>query len=244
MPRGLGHTVSFLLETRGIRLADQHLQRRVATQLVKTEAILDMARDRAGEVYKTVEDAWAVFVSDDDDMVVTDFCPGKPNGSRYWVSRSRGWATSSARRSRCSMRRRRAWLVFFTRATCSTRSPPGPTSVRWCCRWGASRSTREAEERGVGVSRARARDYRQLRDDQHHPAQSRRGVSHFQDSQDLNACLASLPGLHYLGRYLLLDKNQSRAHHRRAGLGVMLTVFFFLSVRGVMSICPFWVKNC
>ncbi|KAL5931449.1 hypothetical protein ACKVV7_003437 [Pyricularia oryzae] len=61
MPRGLGHTVSFLLETRGIRLADQHLQRRVATQLVKTEAILDMARDRAGEVYKTVEDAWAVF---------------------------------------------------------------------------------------------------------------------------------------------------------------------------------------
>ncbi|KAL5944644.1 hypothetical protein ACKVV1_003452 [Pyricularia oryzae] len=60
MPRGLGHTVSFLLETRGIRLADQHLQRRVATQLVKTEAILDMARDRAGEVYKTVEDAWAV----------------------------------------------------------------------------------------------------------------------------------------------------------------------------------------
>lgn len=200
MPRGLGHTVSFLLETRGIRLADQHLQRRVATQLVKTEAILD--------------------------MVVTDFCPGKPNGSRYWVSRSRGWATSSARRSRCSMRRRRAWLVLFTRATCSTRSPPGPTSVRWCCRWGASRSTREAEERGVGVYRARARDYRQLRDDQHHPAQSRRGVSHFQDSQDLNACLASLPGLHYLGRYLLLDKNQSRAHHRRAGLGVMLTVFF------------------
>ncbi|EHA53475.1 hypothetical protein MGG_14109 [Pyricularia oryzae 70-15] len=62
MPRGLGHTVSFLLETRGIRLADQHLQRRVATQLVKTEAILDMARDRAGEVYKTVEDAWAVFI--------------------------------------------------------------------------------------------------------------------------------------------------------------------------------------
>ncbi|KAL5888181.1 hypothetical protein ACKVWC_003452 [Pyricularia oryzae] len=62
MPRGLGHTVSFLLETRGIRLADQHLQRRVATQLVKTEAILDMARDRAGEVYKTVEDAQTVEV--------------------------------------------------------------------------------------------------------------------------------------------------------------------------------------
>ncbi|KAH8837790.1 hypothetical protein MCOR27_005434 [Pyricularia oryzae] len=73
MPRGLGHTVSFLLETRGIRLADQHLQRRVATQLVKTEAILDMARDRAGEVYKTVEDARAEFVSGDDDMVVTDY---------------------------------------------------------------------------------------------------------------------------------------------------------------------------
>ncbi|KAI7909540.1 hypothetical protein M0657_008109 [Pyricularia oryzae] len=60
MPRGLGHTVSFLLETRGIRLADQHLQRRVATQLVKTEAILDMILglevERLGYVFsQTVE---------------------------------------------------------------------------------------------------------------------------------------------------------------------------------------------
>ncbi|KAH9437510.1 hypothetical protein MCOR02_001167 [Pyricularia oryzae] len=61
MPRGLGHTVSFLLETRGIRLADQHLQRRVATQLVKTEAILDMVIlglevERLGYVFsQTVE---------------------------------------------------------------------------------------------------------------------------------------------------------------------------------------------
>ncbi|TLD11936.1 hypothetical protein PspLS_11336 [Pyricularia sp. CBS 133598] len=70
---GLGQTISFLLETRGIRLADQHFQRRVATQLVKIETILNMARDRFDEVYKTVEDARAEFVSGDDDIVVTDY---------------------------------------------------------------------------------------------------------------------------------------------------------------------------
>ncbi|KAL8397083.1 hypothetical protein RB594_003974 [Gaeumannomyces avenae] len=69
---GLTQAVSFLLETRGIRLADQHFQRRVATHLLKVEAVLELARDRAGEVYGQIERARADFIASDDPIVVTD----------------------------------------------------------------------------------------------------------------------------------------------------------------------------
>ncbi|KAH7185147.1 uncharacterized protein B0J16DRAFT_398868 [Fusarium flagelliforme] len=47
---GLTQTISFLLEMRGIRIADQHFQRRVATALIKIQTILELARDNADKV--------------------------------------------------------------------------------------------------------------------------------------------------------------------------------------------------
>jgi hypothetical protein len=62
-----------LFETRGIKLANQHWQRRVATALVMLEALVQTAADNADQVYKTVEDAREDFINSDDDIVVTDY---------------------------------------------------------------------------------------------------------------------------------------------------------------------------
>jgi hypothetical protein len=70
---GLTQTISFLCEMRGIMLADQHFQRRVATALIKLETILETARDNAEIVYNAVEDARADFISGNDEIVVTDY---------------------------------------------------------------------------------------------------------------------------------------------------------------------------
>lgn len=70
---GLSQAISFLLEMRGIRLADQHFQRRVATALIKLESILETARDNADEVYSTVENARAEFIAGNNDIVITDY---------------------------------------------------------------------------------------------------------------------------------------------------------------------------
>ncbi|KAI9155570.1 Carboxypeptidase 2 [Paramyrothecium foliicola] len=69
---GLTQTISFLLEMRGIRLADQHFQRRVATALIKIQAILELARDNAGDVKSIVEEAREEFINSDEDIVITD----------------------------------------------------------------------------------------------------------------------------------------------------------------------------
>ncbi|KAI5362797.1 putative peptidase M14, carboxypeptidase A [Septoria linicola] len=69
---GLTQTIAFLFEMRGIRLADQHFQRRVATTLIKLEALLEYARDNTEEVRSIVEDARADFIGSNDDVVVTD----------------------------------------------------------------------------------------------------------------------------------------------------------------------------
>lgn len=69
---GLTQTISFLLEMRGIRLANQHFQRRVATALIKIVTILETARDRFEEVKSTVEDAREEFINSDEDIVITD----------------------------------------------------------------------------------------------------------------------------------------------------------------------------
>ncbi|KAL1627521.1 hypothetical protein SLS56_006345 [Neofusicoccum ribis] len=68
----LTQAVMFLFETRGIRLADQHWQRRVATGLTMLEALVQTAVDRADEVVETVEAARADFVAGAGDIVVTD----------------------------------------------------------------------------------------------------------------------------------------------------------------------------
>ncbi|EME80267.1 uncharacterized protein MYCFIDRAFT_31716 [Pseudocercospora fijiensis CIRAD86] len=69
---GLTQTISFLLEMRGIRLANQHFQRRVATALLKLEAILETARDNHLEILQNVETARQEFIKSDEDIVVTD----------------------------------------------------------------------------------------------------------------------------------------------------------------------------
>lgn len=70
---GLSQAISFLLEMRGIRLADQHFQRRVATALIKLETILETARDNVRDVYESVENARTDFIRGTDDIVVTDY---------------------------------------------------------------------------------------------------------------------------------------------------------------------------
>ncbi|KAG9254758.1 uncharacterized protein F5Z01DRAFT_750091 [Emericellopsis atlantica] len=69
---GLTQTISFLLEMRGIRLADQHFHRRVATALVKIHTILETARDDFDSVLSTVEDARQDFIESDEEIIVTD----------------------------------------------------------------------------------------------------------------------------------------------------------------------------
>ncbi|CAJ0554922.1 Ff.00g134350.m01.CDS01 [Fusarium sp. VM40] len=69
---GLTQTISFLLEMRGIRIANQHLQRRVATALIKIQTILELARDNAEKVKAVVEDSRQDFIDSDEDIVITD----------------------------------------------------------------------------------------------------------------------------------------------------------------------------
>ncbi|KAK5939091.1 hypothetical protein PMZ80_008394 [Knufia obscura] len=70
---GLTQTISFLCEMRGIRLANQHFQRRTATALLKIEAILETARDQFDSVYSTVESAREEFINGNEDIVITDY---------------------------------------------------------------------------------------------------------------------------------------------------------------------------
>ncbi|OLN87055.1 Carboxypeptidase 2-like protein 2 [Colletotrichum chlorophyti] len=69
---GLLQAVSFLTETRGIRLADQHFQRRVAAGLIAIETLVQTAVDNADQVYATIETARREFVNGTDDIIVTD----------------------------------------------------------------------------------------------------------------------------------------------------------------------------
>ncbi|GKT91349.1 LOW QUALITY PROTEIN: carboxypeptidase 2 [Colletotrichum tofieldiae] len=69
---GLLQAVSFLTETRGIRLADQHFQRRVAAGSIAIETLVQTAVDNAEEVLSTIETARAAFVAGTGDIVVVD----------------------------------------------------------------------------------------------------------------------------------------------------------------------------
>lgn len=68
---GLTQAIAFLFETRGIRLADQHFQRRVASQLVKLTSVLETARDDAS-LYELIENAREEFINSTEDIVITD----------------------------------------------------------------------------------------------------------------------------------------------------------------------------
>ncbi|KAI0540548.1 carboxypeptidase [Xylaria digitata] len=70
---GLMQSVAILNEVRGIRLADQHFQRRVATALTMVSAILDIALENIDYVQSTVENAIENFIASDDDIIITDY---------------------------------------------------------------------------------------------------------------------------------------------------------------------------
>ncbi|KAI0878178.1 carboxypeptidase [Hypoxylon argillaceum] len=70
---GLMQAIGILNEVRGIRLADQHFQRRVSTALTMVSAILDIALENFDEVYSTVETAIEKFITSNDDIILTDY---------------------------------------------------------------------------------------------------------------------------------------------------------------------------
>ncbi|KAJ3542197.1 hypothetical protein NM208_g4221 [Fusarium decemcellulare] len=69
---GLLQTITILFETRGIRLADQHFQRRVATQLIKLSTLLETAVAHFDDVYSTIEDSIQSFINSEDDIVLSE----------------------------------------------------------------------------------------------------------------------------------------------------------------------------
>lgn len=70
---GLMQAIGILNEVRGIRLTDQHFQRRVSTALTMVSAILDIALENFDEVYSTVETAIEKFITSNDDIILTDY---------------------------------------------------------------------------------------------------------------------------------------------------------------------------
>ncbi|CAG9944720.1 unnamed protein product [Clonostachys rosea f. rosea IK726] len=69
---GLGQRLSFLAETRGIRLGDQHFKRRVATGLLAAETVLRVATENKDLIYNIIEDARREFINGNDEIVVMD----------------------------------------------------------------------------------------------------------------------------------------------------------------------------
>lgn len=69
---GLIQALSFLSETRGIAIGDQHFRRRVACGLIVAETIIPLAVDNFDLVYHTVEDARQEFIKGVDEFVVLD----------------------------------------------------------------------------------------------------------------------------------------------------------------------------
>lgn len=69
---GLTQSITFLCETRGIGLADQHFQRRTVASLVMVEAIIQTAADNADRVRETITNGIEDFIESNEDIVVTD----------------------------------------------------------------------------------------------------------------------------------------------------------------------------
>jgi hypothetical protein len=70
--KGAGNyqTVTFLVEARGIAIADQHFQRRVASHGITLETILNKAVNEFDTVYATIESGRKAFSESRDDIVV------------------------------------------------------------------------------------------------------------------------------------------------------------------------------
>ncbi|KAK1711913.1 carboxypeptidase [Colletotrichum acutatum] len=72
---GLTQCVTFLIEMRGIFLADQEFQRRTVAGLTMASSILQTAANNAEKVYTTIESSIADFASSTSEIIVTDFSP-------------------------------------------------------------------------------------------------------------------------------------------------------------------------
>ena len=70
---GLTQAIVFLLEMRGIGIADQQFQRRTAAGLTMMNSIVQTAADNADKVFKTVEGGIEEFINSEDDVVITDY---------------------------------------------------------------------------------------------------------------------------------------------------------------------------
>ncbi|KAF0328226.1 Carboxypeptidase 2 [Colletotrichum sp. SAR11_59] len=69
---GLTQCVTFLIEMRGIYLADQEFQRRTVAGLTMASSVLQTAADNADRVYTTIESSIADFKTNDAEIIVTD----------------------------------------------------------------------------------------------------------------------------------------------------------------------------
>uniref|UniRef100_L2G8F3 Carboxypeptidase M14B n=1 Tax=Colletotrichum fructicola (strain Nara gc5) TaxID=1213859 RepID=L2G8F3_COLFN len=72
---GLTQCVTFLIEMRGIYLADQEFQRRTVAGLTMASSVLQTAADNADKVYTTIESSIADFKTTDAEIIVTDSSP-------------------------------------------------------------------------------------------------------------------------------------------------------------------------
>jgi hypothetical protein len=74
---GLSQAIVILCELRGIRLANQHFQRRTASSLIMLEAMLNIAHDQSASILATIESAVEDFIASDADIVLTDSQPSE-----------------------------------------------------------------------------------------------------------------------------------------------------------------------
>ncbi|KAI8152637.1 Carboxypeptidase 2 [Colletotrichum sp. SAR 10_70] len=72
---GLTQCVTFLIEMRGIYLADQEFQRRTVAGLTMASSVLQTAADNADKVYTTIESSIADFKTTNAEIIVTDYSP-------------------------------------------------------------------------------------------------------------------------------------------------------------------------
>ena len=73
----LSQAIVILCELRGIRLANQHFQRRTASSLIMLEAMLNIAHDQSSSILSTLESAVQDFIASNDDIVLTDSQPSQ-----------------------------------------------------------------------------------------------------------------------------------------------------------------------
>lgn len=70
---GLTQTLPLLLETRGLKQADQHFQRRVATTLLSLSNLLEILRDSKDFVHDMITDARENFIAGVQNITIQDF---------------------------------------------------------------------------------------------------------------------------------------------------------------------------